>query len=274
MEGNKKEIMCWQTKLRDSTGSVQVKVWDKACYQLFAMTASGFRDLWEKGVEATARYMQRLECELHAMFRWRGTCNLWNASYMPRFDGELHAIFGMRVTRHASTVSYMQRLEGELHVTFRRRVTCNFWNASYMPCFDGELHATSGMRVTCHVSMASYMQRLECELHAAFRRRVVCSVWNTSYMPRFDGELHATFGMRVTCHVSTASYMACFDATFRRRVTYMPNLVNRKKDRVRSCFQSRFDKLRSLEGLSMTSCSYLKNMRFCNSVADLIRFCN
>ena len=43
--------MCWQTALRDSTGSVQVKVWDKACYQLFAVTASGFRDLWEKGVE-------------------------------------------------------------------------------------------------------------------------------------------------------------------------------------------------------------------------------
>ena len=51
IEGNKKELMCWQTNLRDSTGSVQVKVWDKACYQLFAVTASGFRDLWEKGVE-------------------------------------------------------------------------------------------------------------------------------------------------------------------------------------------------------------------------------
>ena len=43
--------MCWQTTLRDSTGSVQVKVWDKACYHLFAVTVSGFRDLWEKGVE-------------------------------------------------------------------------------------------------------------------------------------------------------------------------------------------------------------------------------
>jgi len=51
MEGNKKELMCWQTTLRDSTGSVQVKVWDKACYHLFAVAASGFRALWEKGVD-------------------------------------------------------------------------------------------------------------------------------------------------------------------------------------------------------------------------------
>ena len=51
MEGSKKELICWQTTLLDSTGSVQVKVWDKACYHLFAVAASGFRALWEKGVD-------------------------------------------------------------------------------------------------------------------------------------------------------------------------------------------------------------------------------
>ena len=45
------EKMCWQTKLTDETGVCAVKVWDKPCYDLFQLTASGLRAKWEEGHE-------------------------------------------------------------------------------------------------------------------------------------------------------------------------------------------------------------------------------
>ena len=88
MEGNMKEIMCWQTKLRDSTGSVQVKVWDKACYQLFAMTASGFRDFWEKGVEDVATQEEVLD-QLNTYLYQKVSCSCTVVARKYGKDGSL-----------------------------------------------------------------------------------------------------------------------------------------------------------------------------------------
>jgi hypothetical protein len=51
VEAASKELMCWQATFSDSTGCLQVKVWDKACNHLFLVTAYGLRNLWEKGID-------------------------------------------------------------------------------------------------------------------------------------------------------------------------------------------------------------------------------
>ena len=51
MDTSKGERMCWKSALEDSTGSLQVRVWDKACYELFQCTAVKLRELWDEGVE-------------------------------------------------------------------------------------------------------------------------------------------------------------------------------------------------------------------------------
>jgi len=50
-----KEKLCWQTELTDDTGVCAVKVWDKPCYDLFRLTASGLRVKWEEGHETESK---------------------------------------------------------------------------------------------------------------------------------------------------------------------------------------------------------------------------
>ena len=40
--------MCLRTSLQDVTGTIAVKIWDAACYELFGVIATGLRELWEK----------------------------------------------------------------------------------------------------------------------------------------------------------------------------------------------------------------------------------
>ena len=45
-----KEVMCISTSVQDQTGTLTVKLWDRACYELFKVTASELRELWEQGI--------------------------------------------------------------------------------------------------------------------------------------------------------------------------------------------------------------------------------
>ena len=49
-EGDAQKI-CWNAVLTDETGDLNVKVWDKACFSIFQMTASKVVEIWEDGVE-------------------------------------------------------------------------------------------------------------------------------------------------------------------------------------------------------------------------------
>ena len=46
------QIMCWKSSIKDTTGSVSVKIWDKACYDLFGVTSNRLREMWEEGVDS------------------------------------------------------------------------------------------------------------------------------------------------------------------------------------------------------------------------------
>jgi len=50
-----KAKMCWRTTFQDESGCCDVKVWDKPCYNLFGLTASGLRAKWEEGLEDPAK---------------------------------------------------------------------------------------------------------------------------------------------------------------------------------------------------------------------------
>ena len=49
LETEKRMMMCLKTDVHDSTGSVEVKIWDHACYDLFDVTAPRLREIWEEG---------------------------------------------------------------------------------------------------------------------------------------------------------------------------------------------------------------------------------
>jgi len=49
--GEEKEKACLAVNLSDASGEISMKLWDKACYELFAMTVSKRREQWELGVE-------------------------------------------------------------------------------------------------------------------------------------------------------------------------------------------------------------------------------
>ena len=51
VENDKKMMMCLRTTLHDTTGSIEVKIWDGACYDLFEVTAPKLREIWEEGNE-------------------------------------------------------------------------------------------------------------------------------------------------------------------------------------------------------------------------------
>ena len=68
-----REKMCWRTSLQDASGSVAVRVWDGACHELFSMTASGLRALWEEGVEQSVKRTEILE-RLNGRLEEEATC--------------------------------------------------------------------------------------------------------------------------------------------------------------------------------------------------------
>jgi len=46
-----RNVMCVNSKLEDSTGSVDVKMWDSACQEILGVNVVDLRELWEKGVD-------------------------------------------------------------------------------------------------------------------------------------------------------------------------------------------------------------------------------
>ena len=53
--------MCVKRTIEDETGKVDVKLWDKACYELFNVTVEKMRELWEEGNEKPRRQDAILE---------------------------------------------------------------------------------------------------------------------------------------------------------------------------------------------------------------------
>ena len=49
-----KEKICRSTSVTDATCNVDVKMWDKAAFEILDVTATGLRSLWEQGVDDTS----------------------------------------------------------------------------------------------------------------------------------------------------------------------------------------------------------------------------
>ena len=47
--------MCWKTYITDASGTVEVNLWDKACFSIFEMTATRFQQCWEEGYESKGK---------------------------------------------------------------------------------------------------------------------------------------------------------------------------------------------------------------------------
>ena len=74
LETDAKEVMCWKTELQDQTGQLQVKIWDKPCYELFQVTADKMRSYWEDGNDHEDRRLEILGV-LNAQLGLPVTCN-------------------------------------------------------------------------------------------------------------------------------------------------------------------------------------------------------
>jgi hypothetical protein len=53
--------MCWKTSIEDETGRIDVKIWDRACYELFHVTMDKMRDMWETGNEKPEKVQEILK---------------------------------------------------------------------------------------------------------------------------------------------------------------------------------------------------------------------
>jgi len=76
--------MSWKTRISDPTGDTQVKVWDKACFTLFQITAAKMRTLWETGVENTEEretILATLNANLQKEFRLSCTARVWSYGF-------------------------------------------------------------------------------------------------------------------------------------------------------------------------------------------------
>ena len=75
------EKMRWCTSLQDDSGEMDVTVWDKACFELFHMTASKLRDLWEDGHQDPSKREELLELlneSIEESYRCVGTVQVWS----------------------------------------------------------------------------------------------------------------------------------------------------------------------------------------------------
>ena len=68
-----KEVMCFAVALEDETGTMEVKVWDRACYDILGVTASKLRELWEEGATDASKQSRILET-LNAGFEHTCQC--------------------------------------------------------------------------------------------------------------------------------------------------------------------------------------------------------
>ena len=85
--------MCWNAVLSDDTGDMDVKVWDKACFSIFEMTATKVVEHWEDGVEHEHKRVPILaSLNMNLTKEYQAYCNLkvWR--------------FGMRTTQYKAQV--------------------------------------------------------------------------------------------------------------------------------------------------------------------------
>ena len=61
IENDKKIMMCLRTTLHDPTGTIEVKIWDAVCYELFDVTAAKLREVWEEGNEKNDKRQRILD---------------------------------------------------------------------------------------------------------------------------------------------------------------------------------------------------------------------
>ena len=59
--GDTREIMRLSTSITDQTGSLDVTIWDHACYSLFGLAAPALRAAWENGIEHVEKREEVLE---------------------------------------------------------------------------------------------------------------------------------------------------------------------------------------------------------------------
>ena len=60
-ENDKKIMMCLRTTLHDPTGTIEVRIWDAVCYELFDVTAAKLREVWEEGNEKNDKRQRILD---------------------------------------------------------------------------------------------------------------------------------------------------------------------------------------------------------------------
>ena len=79
-DGNERSTMLWRTTISDSTDTIPVTVWDKACYQIFGLNATDMLTTWAKGVDATdeqEQILDTLNAALDASYRCACSVSKW-----------------------------------------------------------------------------------------------------------------------------------------------------------------------------------------------------
>ena len=84
IETAKGDVMCWKTTFEDDTGRIDVKVWGKACYELFHVTVDKMRELWEEGnekPEEQEKILTTLNAHLDAKVIRTCKADIWSYGY-------------------------------------------------------------------------------------------------------------------------------------------------------------------------------------------------
>ena len=74
--------------MSDGSGEVEVKVWDSPCYELFGVTASGLRKLWEAGYEDASQQhsiLKQLNQDTDRIFDCMISIDVWSPNPRTEF---------------------------------------------------------------------------------------------------------------------------------------------------------------------------------------------
>ena len=75
-----KEKICWHTSLADASGTLD-RVWDRAAFDLFGLTATGLRERWDKGNDdptETGSILKDLNANLESQFECACNMSIWS----------------------------------------------------------------------------------------------------------------------------------------------------------------------------------------------------
>ena len=79
-----KEKICWRTILADASGTLEVKAWDRAAFELFGLTAPGLREKREKGndePDETENILSELNAKLDFQFECACNMSVWSFGF-------------------------------------------------------------------------------------------------------------------------------------------------------------------------------------------------